>query len=214
MYVCVGGAGKTDGVVSYTLTGGYNGGGYGDQGGGGATHIAKSNNRGVLAGYVNNKSEVLIVAGGGGGSDGAKSKGYGGGINGADTEDHITSGGVHYPSGEGGTQTAGGEGVQNGSFGQGGSLVGRDKLDSAGAGGGGWYGGGSSISPTIGDGGGGSGYIGNSLLTQKQMVIYSGTTSTAESTKTIQNAKVSSTATSDYAKSGDGYCIITWMPVL
>lgn len=35
--------------------------------GGGATHIAITNNRGVLANYNSYRSEILIVAGGGGG---------------------------------------------------------------------------------------------------------------------------------------------------
>ena len=188
-YICVGGKGKivVKDKVAYTSTGGYNGGGYGDQGGGGATHMA-STNRGVLSKYESYKSEVFNVAGGGGGADGASSKGHGGGTVGNDTGDHIAAGGVHYPSGKGGTQTAGGEGVQNGSFGQGGSLVGRENVDSAGGGGGGWYGGGSSRSPTIGDGGGGSGHINSSVLSNSGM----------------QNGQ----------REGDGFAIITWHPAL
>ena len=83
LYVCIGGKGgdnRTPMVSGSekTIAGGYNGGGTAylsyDQhefivsGGGGATHISKSNNRGVLSNYKNYKNEVVIVAGGGGGS--------------------------------------------------------------------------------------------------------------------------------------------------
>ena len=57
-----------------------------------------------------------------------------------------------------------------------------------GNGGGGWYGGGSSRSPTIGDGGGGSGHINSSVLSNSGM----------------QNGQ----------REGDGFAIITWHPAL
>jgi len=84
-------------------------------------------------------------------------------------------------------------------------------------GGGGYYGGGASWGAA---GGGGSGYIGNSKLSNKKMVGYydstKGLTSTsaaitdnATGTKTESTKNVSSSAISDYAKSGHGYVRIT-----
>lgn len=64
---------------------------------------------------------------------------------------------------------------------------------------------------SVASGGGGSGYIGNSLLTNKHMTCYSCTTSTATATKTNSTTNVSSTATADYAKSGHGYAKITFV---
>ena len=90
LYIVVGGKGRVnvDGSNSYNeKSAGYNGGGVGQVGGGGATHIAISNNRGVLANYVNNKNEVLIVAGGGGGFDSGTGGGDGGGNVGQDGYD-------------------------------------------------------------------------------------------------------------------------------
>ena len=139
-----------------TNTGGYNGGGHGQEGGGGATHIAQ-NNRGILQNYVNNKVEVYIVAGGGGGGDGGDYGGSGGGETGGD--------GIDIPNyyntkgfGTGGTQTAGGTGGNSGVFGRGADSW-TDGQDAGGGGGGGWYGGGSSKNNSS-PGGGGSGYIG------------------------------------------------------
>ncbi len=158
LYICVGGAGQTNingSIISNPLSAGYNGGGYGQCGGGGATHIALTN-RGVLKNYISNQNEVLIVAGGGGGSDSnanSSNGGSGGGLNGGDAVN----------GGSGGTQTAGGSGIGSGSFGQGGDI-GTTNDDSAGAGGGGWYGGGSSTQPCIGSGGGGSGHLGSTLI--------------------------------------------------
>ena len=182
LYVCVGGAGKRDYNARYNvISGGYNGGGAGQVGGGGATHIAISNNRGMLANYVNNKNEVLIVAGGGGGADANSHGGDGGGNVG---QDAYNLNGKTYSNGKGGTQTAGGGGFQSGSFGKGGDA--RIISNSEGAGGGGWYGGGSSYTTSDGSGGGGSGYIGG----------------------------VSNGTTTSGVKSGNGYAVITWMPVL
>ncbi|BCS85849.1 fimbrillin family protein [Prevotella herbatica] len=154
LYFCIGGAGTYNlngSILSNPLTAGYNGGGYGQCGGGGATHIAITN-RGVLKNYLSYQAEILLVAGGGGGGDGTP-VGVGGG----------TTGGDGTSSGSGGTQTTGGTGIGSGSFGQGGNI-GTTNNDSAGAGGGGWYGGGSSGQPQIGSGGGGSGHIGTSLI--------------------------------------------------
>ena len=73
-------------------------------------------------------------------------------------------------------------------------------------GGGGFYGGNSQQS--IG-GSGGSGYIGNTLLTDKSMYCYNCTESTEESTKTISTTCVSKTPTENCAKIGNGYAKIT-----
>jgi hypothetical protein len=217
------------------VAGGWNGGGNGrtwvdnkiQSGGGGATSIQNSLiGDGQLKNYSNNKNNVIIVAGGGGGTGGAAHYSYatashggdGGGVCGssavAPDEGWIGTGGTQL---EGGINSSNSTVYQNSGFGIGQSVAGiaRDgkTYGNSSGGGGGWYGGGGGEG-LGGYGGGGSGYIGNSSLTHKYMVIYSGTTSNDESTKTIQNAKVSSTATTDYAKSGNGYCKITWMPVL
>ena len=147
LHVYVGGKGGNNGNGGDGGHGGYNGGGIGQAGGGGATHIAKDNARGVLSNYESYKSEVLIVAGGGGGNDSRSVAGVGGGESGGDASG---------TGGKGGTQTGGGAGYVSGTFGQGGALSGK----AAGGGGGGWYGGGSSTNPNDYSGGGGSGYIG------------------------------------------------------
>jgi len=197
LYVNVGGKGNA-------WNGGYNGGGIGSISGGGATHIATVS--GILSTLGNTQESILIVAGGGGGEDATPScnnatsvcvaGGSGGGYKGTDSI---------YNPGYGGTQTAGGSGYQSGSFGQGGNSI--QTGDSAGAGGGGFYGGGACVSSC----GGGSGYIGNSLLTNKAMYCYNCTESSEESTKTVSTTNVSSTATSNYAKSGNGYARITYL---
>ena len=81
LYICVGSKGLYAGASGSNVdnSGGYNGGGKAGiittrvemqgYGGGGATHIAQFNKRGVLKNYKDYQSEVLIVAGGGGGSD-------------------------------------------------------------------------------------------------------------------------------------------------
>ena len=56
--------------------------------------------------------------------------------------------------------------------------------------------------------GGGSGYIGNSLLSNKVMYCYKCTASSSENTKTISTDNVSSTPISNYAKKGNGYAKI------
>lgn len=170
LYICVGGMGATVGYYDgggYGIAsgGGYNGGGNGSgmvydgyatdaAGGGGATHIAKTTNRGVLANYASYKSEILIVAGGGGGSFMGNSGGTGGG----------TSGSGNYPgtqSGAGYTDTS--ESWQSaGGFGYGASYTGvyNDGDHEGGSGsGGGWYGGGGGLIYQK-NGAGGSGYIG------------------------------------------------------
>ena len=74
-------------------------------------------------------------------------------------------------------------------------------------GGGGYYGGGYGYHAPAG---GGSGYIGNSLLNNKYMYCYNCETSDEESTKTYTTTNVSDTPTADYAKSGSGAARITF----
>lgn len=154
LYVGVGGKGKIA-PNGGSASGGYNGGGAITKAyetacasGGGATHIAKTTNRGVLSAYANYKDEILIVAGGGGGNGGA-----GGGVEGGGT--YL----ANYGSTTGGTQTSPGTSSGgssfNGSFGQGGSA---NPTYNNGAGGGGWYGGGGAGNAWHG-GAGGSGYV-------------------------------------------------------
>ena len=201
LYVYVGGQGS----LGSNLKGGYNGGGdcgYAGMTGGGATHIATvEGTLNYLESYKNSK-DLLIVAGGGGGADvfsGGSGGGFKGGTAGTD--------GYHTP-GEGGTQSAGGAGINNGVFGQGGKASYID-TDGSGAGGGGYYGGGSGKVGDWSSGGGGSGYIGNASMISKHMTCFKCETSTATATKTQSTDNVSSTAIADYAKSGDGYAKIT-----
>lgn len=83
-------------------------------------------------------------------------------------------------------------------------------LTSSGGAGGGWYGG-TVSNNTNGGAGGGSGYIGNPLLSNKHMTCYNCQSNTSESTYTNNTSDVSETATSDYAKNGNGYVRITFI---
>ena len=204
LYINVGGKGSG-------VTGGYNGGGTalaGGNGGGGATHIASQS--GLLSTFSSKLANVLIVSGGGGGKGAAGAGGNAGGISGNSGVDGACS----NKAGGGASQTSGGSCVDsswcnNGSFGTGGAGKGGNN---GGAGGGGLYGGGSGTGGNCyGGGGGGSGYIGNSLLSDKYMYCYSCATSSATSTKTYSTTNVSGTPTSDYAKSGDGAIRITFI---
>ena len=225
------------GKTSTDYNGGYNGGGNGSnvsagpvskyQGGGGATHIASVD--GVLSSLSStaNPAKVLIVAGGGGGaynydnSSYALSGGHAGGKvgnPGAVIKSSCYSyNGTNNPA-EGGKQDSGGLGNNGftsykGSFGKGANA------GWGGAGGGsGWYGGGgtTNLGCSAESAGGGSSYIGNSLLLTrsgitKQMYCYNCTASSDANTKTTSTTNVSSTATANYAKSGNGYAKITWI---
>ena len=114
-----------------TWTGGFNGGGYGARGGGGATDIR--------IGGDSLADRVLIAGGGGGGGFSCLAGGvtaiavggYGGGLTGGSGNNTGCS-----PSGTGGTQSAGGS--PGGTLGQGGS-------GGPSGGGGGYYGGGGAI---------------------------------------------------------------------
>ena len=195
--------------------GGYNGGNLisgGGPAGGGATHV--STITGLLSNLENYKSNILIVSGGGGAGE-RQNGGSGGGYIGA-TGYALSNSYLYF--GTGGTQSSGGSGVLsgqytnnlydiNGSFGTGG--LGKEKSDSGPNGGGGYYGGGATT--LAGGAGGGSGYIGNSLLTEKSMYCYNCQESTEESTKTISTTCTNKTATENCAKQGNGYARITLM---
>ncbi len=185
IYINVGGIGG-----DHTGGGGYNGGGRGYSaaatcgGGGGATHIATKT--GLLSSFENNISNLLIVSGGGGGYcyNHLVDPGNGGGFKGTGTNP--------------GTQTNGN------AFGQGAGVS--SGLHMRGGGGGGFYGGGHNDNDS---GYGGSGYIGNSLLTEKSMYCYNCEESSEENTKTVSTTCTSETATANCAKSGNGYARIT-----
>ena len=200
LYVVVGNKAAIRGIP-------FNGGGKGDFPGGGATHIAINNNLGELSNYVNSVSSLLMVAGGGGGDDAVSGyetavtpivSGSGGGYIGNESP---------FRPGYGGTQTTGGSGYKNGSFGKGGDSG--SNSDSGSGGGGGFFGGGSGSTGAWDCGGGGSGYIGNSLLTEKAMYCYNCAESNETSTKTISTSCVNATPTEKCAKSGNGYARIT-----
>lgn len=179
LYVTVGGAGTI--ARNSTASGGYNGGGsaitagnddYAGSGGG-ATHIATSS--GLLSELSNNKSSVIIVAGGGGGayhyySTFSGAGGSGGGYIGGASQ-NINCYGRTLSTGTPASQTS--PSTNNGcylastyesSFGQGSSYT----QWSAG-GGGGYYGGGFGYATGAS---GGSGYIGNSRLSESRMFGY------------------------------------------
>ena len=231
LYVYVGGKGQ-DGAneASRTAVGGYNGGGYLQEGqnvfgasGGGATHIATKS--GVLSSLANYKSNVLIVSGGGGGANyrnegyGEGNGGCGGGITGCNGVTTNYSNGYGYGYGSGGTQSAAGTlvwyngtgpigSVSSSGFGYAAATSSVMGTGAQSGGGGGYYGGGAS---GHGGAGGGSGYIGNTSLTSKAMYCYNCPTSTATSTYTVSTTNVSSSPTAKYAKSGDGYARITFV---
>ena len=220
LYVNCGGQGESS-VKGEKVAGGYNGGGsgaepsteeyYGASGGGGATHIATMS--GQLFELENKKNSIFLVSGGGGGKSVCiETSSSGGGIKG---NDGMSTGGSYERVPDiisGGTQNSGY------SFGKGapgsGSYANSCSCEGTGGGGGGYYGG-NAYQITISQGGnnssggGGSGYIGNSLLTNKAMYCYNCEESADESTKTISTTNVSSDAISGYAKKGNGYARVT-----
>ena len=121
----------------------YNGGGYGQMGGGGATDVRLIKDD--WDNFESLKSRIMVAAGGGG-CDSGDGGGDGGGVNGFDS----TKG-----NGKGATQIKGGNGQVEGKFGLGGGKSGH----SNGGGGGGYYGGGSSTNSMDYGGGGGSSFI-------------------------------------------------------
>ena len=205
-----------------TTSGGYNGGGGAINsdsrgsafGGGGATSIATVDS--LLKNLSSNQDSILIVAGGGGGAANFSGEytyaGSAGGYLG------VSASGMYPRCGTGGSQSAAGmangTSVSAGGFGYGGTGTG--SYSSAGGGGGYYGGGGGNTYPGAGSaaGGGGSGYIGDlesSSVFTKHMTCYNCATSTDASTMTNTTTNVSSTATSDYAKSGNGYARITYL---
>ena len=171
--------------------------------GGGSTHIVNKN---LLINDITDLNDLIMVSGGGGASTWTSGNGWsgtggsGGGIKGNSGESVIDS----FTPGGGGTQTSGGSSGNVGTAGQFGLSLVKNTYETGG--GGGFYGGGTSWGSA---GGGGSGYIGNSLLTEKSMYCYNCTESTEESTKTISTTCVSETPTENCAKSGNGYARIT-----
>ncbi|EAX87859.1 loricrin, putative [Trichomonas vaginalis G3] len=125
----------------------YGGGGPGQLGGGGATDIR------LLPGNYDNYTSLksrIIVAAGAGASDTSDVGGPGGTIEGFNSKRDY---------GKGGTQTSGGQGNIDGSFGKGGENPNRIDGTGNGAGGSGYFGGGSLTNANDCGGGGGSSFI-------------------------------------------------------
>lgn len=209
LYIGVGGAGGNREVKNALINaGGFNGGGnsYGTANkyvgsGGGATHIALRS--GVLSSLESYLSDILIVSGGGGaGAYESASYNSTGGDGGGYIGNSGTTTNTSYIVGSGGSQIAAGSGYITAGFGQGANAV----SDSIGGGGGFYGGGGGKYSSGSG---GGSGYIGNSRLFNKSMYCFECSESSDADNKTIATSNVSDTATSFYAKMGNGYVRIT-----
>ena len=66
------------------------------------------------------------------------------------------------------------------------------------------------MSYSLAGGGGGAGYINTSRLSAAKMVCFNCTTSTTAATKTETSTCHNVTPTSNCAKDGDGYVIITY----
>jgi len=224
--IVIGSKGNSSEMNEFSIVkGGYNGGGnggkgnttfssigcYSGAGGGGATHIAFST--GLLSKFKDNLGELLIVAGGGGGAINHNMEnsngGSAGGIVGNDGSFlKVTTCNSNLPKISGGTQNSGYL------FGIG--QTGRDAVNAycgqsgAGGGGGGFYGGMSQTANyDTSTGGGGSGYISNSLLYNKSMHCYNCTESLEESAKTISTTCTNKTPTENCSKQGNGYARIT-----
>lgn len=224
LYLSVGGRGADYSSTAngdVTPKGGWNGGGNGGRGydytnkkypsgsaGGGATSIQNVLiSKGTLSSYSNSKNNVLIVSGGGGGiAIHSGSAGNGGGASGTKSTAG-KSGGNANP----GTQTSG-YAFGNGQSANDKSAYGSLGAEGNGGGGGGYYGGYANNTTGNGSddgGGGGSGYIGNSLLSDKVMYCHYCTENTAENTKTITTTCASSTPTEECTKRGNGFIRIS-----
>lgn len=185
--------------------------------GGGTTTDYLGGFNGGGNGNYDETGATRIVGGGGGANINNGHGGHGGGYIG---NDGYAATSTSKFIGHGGTQTSGGSGyAENGKFGQGGKpnvlgANGNERFYSSG-GGGGLYGGSagdwSYDESLAGSGGGGSGYIGNSLITNKSMYCYNCKESNAESTKTITTTCVSETPISNCTKKGNGYVRITYI---
>lgn len=153
--------------------------------GGGATHIAKIT--GQLKDLSSNLSDILMVSGGGGGGLLVGETDYSGkeagGISGSGDNSADQTTGNAFGRGESGTNVSGG--------------------------GSGLYGGYKGTSSK--SGGAGSGYIGNSLVSNKKMVGYNVPTSSVESTRTESVNDVSASAVSGKPKSGNGFAKIKFL---
>lgn len=203
LYVNVGGSGSQNSVANGSVqSGGYNGGGVNQRDswglgatGGGATHIAKKT--GLLSTLSGNVSSILIVAGGGGAGgieNNNNRRSFGGNAGGFKGNSGSTPSCSDGP-GAGGTQTEGS------GFGTGNTS------------GGGWYGsaGGGFYGGKFGcGGGGGSGYIGNTLLDEKAMYCYNCATSSEIATKTISNVCAEEDPTENCSKKGNGFARVTF----
>ena len=227
LYVVVGGAGTYDvgdGSVEHAVAGGYNGGGAtyqaingGAGSGGGATHIAKVT--GLLKNIYASRDKVYVVAGGGGGSDNSEnstpgtsddgSGGAGGGTTGQNgfLAGVLASGSDYHNS----TSTAGSgcglAGAQSKGYAFGLGETATAGGDAGGAGGG-WYGG-YTLSHGNGGGAGGSGYINPTLNIAGTAKMYC--YGCPADGNTISVDQYSATATSQKAKSGNGYAKITFI---
>ena len=241
LYVYVGQHGIISNRTSRTWNGGgsgyhKNGSGYSNAGGG-ATDIRLTN--GNWDEFNSLKSRIIVASGGGGISHG----GFGGaggdlegrkGVTRAEAGLNAYSGGD--TSGKGATQTSGGnagiftwnEGIapQNGQFGIGGDGC----TAYGGGGGGGYYGGGGSgvRGSSMGGGGGGSSFISghtncnaisesstsSNIIHTGQPNHYSGYVFTNTVMKAGNESMPSPTGGKETGHSGNGYCKITWMPVL
>lgn len=193
-------------------------------GGGGATHISKTDT--LLK--DTNISDLIIAAGGGGGATsndcslpGHRGQGgHAGGDTGTSGNSGVWSGGI------GGSQQPMGDytnscDVQTNSreyeiipgYGQGCSPNGQYRYAMRVAGGGGYYGG---QCGCHGGGGGGSGYIGSDLLISntnitKHMTCFACTANVNDKTRTVSVSHYSSDPTPDYPKAVNGYAKITWV---
>ena len=178
---------------------------------------------GLLSQLENHKDDgnILIVAGGGGGSSPSgllderyPFGGVGGGIKGGNGINTIDS--IMGYIGTGGTQSEGGYNTEKvtegqGTFGLGGNYYNSNYGGSGG--GGGYYGGGGSSRAQHTGGGGGSGYIGNTLLTNKGMWCYECEENQELETKTTSTEQTSEEPISEYAKQGNGFARITYLRI-
>lgn len=230
IYINIGGKGGTCSNDNCTAYGGYNGGGNSMNrdktvgAGGGATHIALKS--GLLSALSSNEDipKILIISGAGGGSyyysgnyngKGGNAGGYKGspgymkcsGCGDIESE-HYASGGTNVGIGE--------IGKNLGQFGKGADSTSVQDI----GGGAGLYGGNSDSF----NGGGGSSYIGNILLTGKSMYCYGCEESDEPSTFTVSTTGTSSLKdtincpdgynekpVSKCAKAGNGYAKITYL---
>jgi len=153
--------------------------------GGGATHIAKVT--GQLNSLSSNLSDILIVSGGGGGG--------------------LLVGDTAYAGKDAGGISGSGDNSANQSTGYG---FGQGESNSNASGGGSGLYGGYKGTNTKG-GGAGSGYIGNSLVSNKKMVGYNVPTSDAEGTKTESVQVYSAAPFANKPKMGDGFARIKFL---